>query len=343
MEDSPVFHLVQKVQRLEAISTLSKHERLVTGIIHAVEDGVVSKGDLLPSVNQMVKATGFARQTIVKAYGELRDRGIVESRHRLGYFVANDATKQQVKLALLLYTFHPFQQVFYNTLREDLGERAQIDLYFHHNNVSVFEAIFSNIATQYGLYLISPIQHPRAKELMQTISPQKLLVIDRYDLPGPDYPYVGQRFEAPTYQSLLALADTLREYQRLVLFFHPYADYPPGVLRAFSRFLEDYQLEGEVQSHYQLGSVTRGTVYITVGDADLWALLKDCKQQHLQPGKEVGILAHNDSPIKEIIADGVTTFSTDFEEMAHRAAQYVRDRQYVCEEIPSRLIRRNSL
>ena len=343
MSDSPTQSLTQKIKELEAISTLSKHERLVKGIEHAVEDGIVGKGDTLPSVNQMVSELGFARQTIVKAYAELRDRGIVESRHRLGYFIANEATHQQVKLALILYTFHPFQQVFYNTLREDLGDRAQIDLYFHHNNVAVFEAIFSNIAAQYGLYLISPIQHPRAKELMQTISPSKLLVIDRFDLPGEDYPYVGQRFEAPTYRTLTELEDTLRKYDRLILFFHPYADYPPGILRAFSRFLEDYHFPGEVRSHYQPGTLEKGVAYITVGDADLWALLKDCKQQTVRLGEEVGVLSHNDSPIKEIIVDGVTTFSTDFAQMAHRAAQYVRDRQYVREEIPSRLIRRASL
>ena len=335
--------LVENVMALEAISTLSKHERLVKGIIHSIEDGIVAKGDTLPSVNQMVDELGFARKTIVKAYGELKDRGIVESRNRLGYFVATEDTQQQVKLALLLYTFHPFQEVFYNTLREDLGSRAQVDVFFHHNNITVFEAIFSNIIAQYGMYLISPIQHPRAKQLMRTISPNKLLVIDRYDLPGSDYPYVGQRFQEPMYQTLVALKDTLSKYQRLVLFFHPYADYPPGILRAFSRFLDDYQRVGEVESHYRSGTVEKDTAYITVGDADLWGLLKDCKNQRIRIGEEVGILSHNDSPIKEIIVDGVTTFSTDFKAMAHRAAQFVIDRQPVQEVIPSRLIRRKSL
>ena len=335
--------LIEKVTALEAISTLSKHERIVKGIIHAIEDGIVAKGDILPSVNQMVGELGFARKTIVKAYTELKDRGIIESRHRLGYFVSTEDTQQQVKLALLLYTFHPFQEVFYNTLREDLGKRAQVDVFCHHNNITVFEAIFSNIAAQYGMYLISPIQHPRAKQLMRSISPNKLLVIDRYDLPGPEYPYVGQRFQEPMYRTLVDLKDTLSQYQKLILFFHPNADYPPGILHAFVRFLEDHQMTGEVQSHYRTGTVEKRTAYITVGDADLWSLLKDCKNQHIEIGHKVGILSHNDSPIKEIIVDGVTTFSTDFEAMAHRAAQFVLDRQPMQEVIPSRLIRRKSL
>ena len=335
--------LIENVTALASISTLSKHERLVKGIIHSIEDGVVVRGDMLPSVNQMVDELGFARKTIVKAYNELKDRGIVESRNRLGYFVATEDTQQQVKLALLLYTFHPFQEVFYNTLREDLGDRAQVDVFFHHNNITVFEAIFSNIVAQYGMYLISPIQHPRAKELMLTISPNKLLVIDRYDLPSSEYPYVGQRFQDPMYQTLVELKDTLSNFQKVILFFHPHADYPPGVLRAFIRFLDDYQIVGEVESQYRTGTVERDVAYITVGDADLWCLLKDCKDQQLNIGGEVGILSHNDSPIKEIIVDGVTTFSTDFKAMAHRAAQFVLDREPMQEVIPSQLIRRKSL
>ena len=335
--------IIENVKALAAVSTLSKHERLVKGVVHAIEDGTVVTGDILPSVNQMVSELGFARKTIVKAYAELKDRGIVASRNRLGYFIATEDTRQQVKLALLLYTFHPFQEIFYNTLREDLGDRAQVDIYFHHNNVAVFEAIFSNIATQYGMYLISPIQHPRAKQLMRTIPSHKLLVIDRYDLPNNEYPYVGQRFQSPMYEALIELADTLRKFEKVVLFFHPHADYPLGILRAFLQFLEEYRLHGEVQAQYQCGMLQKGVSYITVGDADLWRLLKDCKDQQVRIGEEVGILSHNDSPIKEIIVDGVTTFSTDFEQMARRAAQYVIDREPMQVVIPSRLIRRKSL
>ena len=51
---------------------------------------ILKKGNLLPSVNRMVSELGFARKTIVKAYTDLKERGIVESKNRLGYFVAND-------------------------------------------------------------------------------------------------------------------------------------------------------------------------------------------------------------------------------------------------------------
>ena len=94
-----------KIQELEDESQLSKHEQLVSGIINAIDDKIITEGSMLPSVNNMVRELGFASKTIVKAYKELKERGIVESKNRLGYFVINEDTDQTVKVALLIYAF----------------------------------------------------------------------------------------------------------------------------------------------------------------------------------------------------------------------------------------------
>ena len=80
----------------------SKHDQLVQGIINAIDEKIVVQGDALPSVNTMISEVGFARETIMKGYRELVSRGIVESKNRLGYFVANSNTNQELKVALLM-------------------------------------------------------------------------------------------------------------------------------------------------------------------------------------------------------------------------------------------------
>ena len=72
-------------------------------------------------------------------------------------------------------------------------------------------------------------------------------------------------------------------------------------------------------------------------------MLKDCKQMKLKPGKDIGILSHNDDIVKELIFDGITTYSTDFKLMAERAAAFVLTREKMQEIIPTVLIRRKSL
>jgi DNA-binding LacI/PurR family transcriptional regulator len=44
-------------------------------------------------------------------------------------------------------------------------------------------------------------------------------------------------------------------------------------------------------------------------------------------GEDIGFISHNDDIVKEIIFDGVTTFSTDFAAMGKKAAEFVLDRK----------------
>jgi len=335
--------VVRKIRELEDVALLSKHEQLVKGIINAIDDKILIQGNMLPSVNVMVKELGFARKTIVKAYSELKDRGIIESKNRLGYFVANATTGQTIKVALLLYAFHTFQEVFYNEFRAAVGDNVQIDVFFHHNNFEVYEQTLTNIADRYGMYIIAPISHKKNKTLLSKIPPNKLLTVDRYEQLGSDYSYVSQYFEEPTYKALETLKERLKDFDELVLFFKHEADYPAGILRAFETFTKQHKIKSKVLNRYTTNVLKKGNAYFTIGDIDLWELLKDCKEQNIQIGEDIGIIAHNDSPVKEIICGGITTISTDFALMGKQAAEFVLHRKKTQQIIPSTLLRRNSL
>jgi DNA-binding LacI/PurR family transcriptional regulator len=43
-------------------------------------------------------------------------------------------------------------------------------------------------------------------------------------------------------------------------------------------------------------------------------------------GKQVGIISYNETPLKEIILDGITTISTNFREMGKTAARLVLEK-----------------
>ena len=332
-----------KIQELEEVTSYSKHEQLVQGIINAINDKVLIQGSMLPSVNQMVNELGFASKTIVKAYKELKERGLVESKNRLGYFVINEATDQTVKVALLMYAFHPFQQIFYNTFRTALGQNIQVDVFFHHNNMSVFETILGNIRGLYGMYVIAPIPNAKTKRLLKSIPENKLLLVDRFEELDRPFSHVTQEFEISTYMGLKELAGNIKKFDEMILFFQPDLDYPIGVKRAFEQFLKDHKIKGAIKPSYQPGDVKKGKVYFTIGDGDLWAILKDCKNLNLEVGKDVGIISKDDGPVKEIISGGITTLSTDFVLMAQKAADYILNREKVEQVIPTILTRRKSL
>jgi DNA-binding LacI/PurR family transcriptional regulator len=84
-------------------------------------------------------------------------------------------------------------------------------------------------------------------------------------------------------------------------------------------------------------------VYFTLDNADIFEMLKDCKDKGFKLGEDMALLSHNDEPVKEIIWDGITTFSVDFGEMGRKAARFVLTREKIQEILPTILYKRKSL
>jgi len=335
--------LFTEIKDLSIINSFSKHEQLVQGIINSLNHKWMAKGDMLPSVNEMMRETGFAKETIGKAYKELINRGILESKNRMGYFVATDDTEQHLKVCLLIYAFDTFQETFYQNFRDHLGENIQVDVYFHHNNFSVFESIINSNKGQYGLYVIAPIESDAAKEVLEQLPKEKLLIVDRYvELKG-SYSYIVQEFKKASYNAFLQLEPRIKEFSEFVFFFKPSSAEPNEVLLSFKRFVKEFKINGVIKNSYEPGSVAPGKVYFTIHNLELWEILKDTKVKGLKVGKDLGILSHNDDNVKEIIFDGITTFSIDFAEMGRLAAEFVLSLKPIKHVIENKLIRRNSL
>ena len=77
--------------------------QLVQQIKHAMEIGILQTGDQLPTVRQLASELTIAPNTIVKAYDELADLGLIESRQGVGTTVTanvNGALRKQQLEAL---------------------------------------------------------------------------------------------------------------------------------------------------------------------------------------------------------------------------------------------------
>ncbi len=335
--------LLQKIYDLQDINSLSKHEQIVHGIIGAIDAGILKVGDKLPSINEMVAEVGYARKTFVKAYTELKERGLVESKNLKGYYIISKETNVTLKVALILFAFHSFQEDFYNTFRKELGKRYHIDVFFHHNNLSLFKTILDNISRKYGMYVVAPIQQKEVPSLLKQISSNRLLIVDRYLKMPKDYSFISQEFEEVTYQKLVELTEQIKKYKRFVLFFKENSDFPPEILLAFNRFVKDYNINGEVVESYDSTTLQKNTAYFFISDNQLWQVLKDARKMEYRIGSDIGILAHDDNIVKEIAFGGITTISTDFTQMAKKAAVFVKEGNPIQKIVPTYLRQRNSL
>ena len=68
-----------------------------------------------------------------------------------------------------------FKRNFIIRLERRWGKRFQIDVFFHHNNLSIFETLLANIKNKYGMYVIAPIQHENVVPLLSEINPKKVV------------------------------------------------------------------------------------------------------------------------------------------------------------------------
>lgn len=334
-------NVFEKIRELEQVSAYSKHDRLVQGIINTINEKILLPNDTLPSVNSMIRELGFSRETIMKGYRELVHRGIVESKNRLGYYVANGSTGQLLKVALLMYNLDSFEEQFYRNFRKTLDETVGLQVFFHHGNIEIFETILQRIRGQFGMYVIAPIPHPKTKELLNIIPREKLLMFDRHEQLEGEFNHITQEFEKSSYKVFSELAGEIKRYDEFIFFHSPDSLDPKEIVSSFRKFLKTFKVKGRVVKEFVPGMVEAGKVYFTLDNFAMWEILKECKAKKLKPGKEVGLLSHNDEPAKEFV--GITTYSADFALMGTMAAQAVLHKEKIQVTIPTTLARRSSL
>lgn len=333
--------IFEEIRKLAEIPSYSKHDRFVQGIINSIDEKIIGQDEMLPSVNKLIKELGFSRETIVKGYKDLISRGIVEAKNRLGYFVGNGNTGQTLNVALLMYNLDTFEEQFYRNFRHELGQNVQLTTYFHHGNIEIFETILLQIKGKYGMYVVAPIPHAKSKELLETIPRNKFLMFDRYEPLDGEFNHITQEFASASYQVFSKLAPRIKQFDEFVFYHSQNSLDPLEIVSSFKKFLKDFNVQGRMEEEYIAGSVEKGKVYFTLDNFALWQIMRDCKTKKLRPGKDLGVLSHNDEPAKEII--GITTFSADFSAMGKMAGEAVLSKEKIQLTVPMLLFDRLTL
>jgi DNA-binding LacI/PurR family transcriptional regulator len=89
--------------------------------------------------------------------------------------------------------------------------------------------------------------------------------------------------------------------------------------------------------------IIKGEVYIIPDDRDLVKVIEKSKLQNLILGVDFGIISYNETPLKKVVENGITTISTDFVAMGKILAQMILNGKKEQIENKSNLIIRRSL
>jgi len=118
--------------------------------------------------------------------------------------------------------------------------------------------------------------------------------------------------------------------------------YPKRILHGFRKFCVEAKTPFAVIDGIEEDNpLEPGTLYLTISETDLVNLVKAARDQGLQPGKDIGIISYNETPLKDLL--GITTISTDFAEMGRMTAVLISEKRQVNLKNPFVLLDRDSL
>lgn len=318
--------------------------QMVEAVVAALKDGRLSKGDQLPSINEACALSRLSRGTVVKAYARLEELRLLAPVHGRGYFVRAEKADLRLRTLVVFDTLNAYKEKLFAGLTEGVARRALLDVWFHHFNAGFLKRLLLESAGKYDRYVVMPFPSPEVREGLAALPPGDLLVLDILrEVPGKDCSWIVQSFDAELVRALESGLERLRRYRRFVLVFPPDRNDPPEIPGAFTRFGKVHGLETAVVPQLLEGEVEAGTAYLVLWDDHLVNLVRWCGHTGHRLGTDVGLVSYNDTPLKEVVAGGVTVVSTDFYALGRRAAEHLLDPRPVHEVRPTALIVRGSL
>ncbi len=330
-----IIHIDQK-------SSQPKYRQIINSILEAIEKKALKKGDKVPSINQICSDFNLSRDTVMLAFNELKAKGILFSQPGKGYYIVSTEIHQEENIFVLFDELNSFKENLYNSLITNFKGKAIIDIYFHHFNYKVFKNLIAESIGNYTSYVIMPATFDNTSHLLSKLPKDKVFILDRLKPDLKIYPVLYQDFENDLCDALHEGIDLLKKYRKLI-FVNAGGKEPSERVKGFERFCNTHGFNYQVVKSLDGLRPELYEAYFVISDRDLVEIVKLAKDYKYKLGRKFGIVSFNDTMLKQVVAGGITTISTNFVEMGKTLADMVLNKRTGQIKNPSRLILRNSL
>ncbi len=332
--------------KIDSESEIPKYRQVVDLFISDIEAGIFKQGQRIPSINETSEELLLSRDTVEKAYVFMKQKGILLAVRGKGYYVNHVNFSKKLKICLIFNKLSNYKRSIYYSFVKTMGVKASVDVFIYNYDPDEFKAIIDNNLTAYDYFVILPHfrnENANIGEIIKKIPREKVLIVDRFLDELIDYPVVYQEYDKDIQSALSCGLDLLRKYKQLNLVFPQSEFYPPYIVRGFRIFCQVNGFTFTVIDQMEDTEIQLGEAYIVVSDDDLYSFIRKVKQKNWILGKDCGVVAYNENQVKEILCDGITTISTNHEEIGQLAAQMILTQKFERIKSPFRFIRRNSL
>jgi DNA-binding transcriptional regulator YhcF (GntR family) len=324
--------MIKKFTKHIAVNELSavpKYLQISKSVMSAIEAGLIVKGQTIPSINDLSYELSLSRGTIEKSYQYLKDLKVISSFPGKGYYISKAEFKQDRKICLLFNNISARKKMVYDAFIETLGNSAFVDFFVYNNDLKHFERLLEENLDKYTHFVVLPHfinGEDQACKAINKIPKDKLKLLDnRMCGVNGDFGAVYENFERDIYEVFSKARVQLMKYHTIKMIFPVNSYYPKEIIKGFATFCRQYEFKYKVIDNIIDEPLCPGEVYVNLIDDDLVILIGRMIEAELKPGEDIGIISYNETPIKELLFNGITTISTDFKMLGAMAAQLILD------------------
>jgi len=334
--------------QIDTDKKIPKYLQIVNAVTNAIRQGKLKKGDPIHSINELSDEFFLSRDTVQKAYSLLRKKGVISAIKGKGFYINRSDVTTPFRILLLFNKISNYKKQTYNAFVETMGDMAVVDLKIHHFNTKILESLLLENLDEYDYFVLMPHFYENADDvysIIKKIPGDQLIILDK-DLPHTYSKYAGvfQDFKNDIYNALESGIHLFKKYSKIILVFPKIIPYPKEIITGFRSFCTNNNLAYQIIDEITPETViTKKEAYVVIEENDLVNLIKSCKSKKLIVGKDIGIVSYNETPLKEILLNGITVISTDHHKMGETAARLILEKKKEKIKNPFVLIERKSL
>lgn len=337
---------ISKYMHFNPHSATPKYQQLANNIIRAVNEEILKQGDTLPSINEISNHFEISRDTVEKGYKHLKEIGILESVPGKGFFINTINVEHSYSILMLFNKLSPQKKIIYDNFISTLGNAGTVDLFIYNNDYNLLKKFLSKRKQDYSYYIIIPHftdNHEKAYSLIRSLPKERIILLNHL-IPEMDgiTAAVYENYENDIFKALMEINRYLKKYKELYLIF-PGAYYPNEITQGFLKYCSKTNFKHTILKNVNNCPIKAGQAYIVLEDNDLVHLSEKILCTKLILGKEIGIISYNENPLKKVILNGITTISTDFQQMGREIAEMILTKKMYKKAIPFSITLRASL
>jgi len=254
----------------------------------------------------------------------LKSLGIVSSQVGRGYFVQNSNVENKHKVFVLFDNLSAYKEGLYDAFKGTMKGKGSEQIFFHHNNPTVFKTLIENAVVDFTDFVIMPIDEKSCVETLKSLPKNNVFLLDKAskDLKQ-SYSFVCQDFERDIFTTITQNGSILQKYNRMILITQHDRNHLKEIIKGFRSACKRLKIPCNVifkSADYQ---IQKGDTFLVVDDKDLVNIVVKAEQSNLLLGNDIGVISYNETPLKKIAASGITTIYTDFVAMGKGRSEMI--------------------